>query len=144
MSLKDTLMSQMKEAMKAHDADTLGTLRLILSELKNFEIDNGAQDDAGVQKIIARMIKQWKDAMNDYQKGGRQDLVDEAQIKLNVLEKFLPAQMSEEEVRAIVQEVVSSMPQGEPGPVTGMVMKKVAGKADGSLVSRLVRELLAA
>jgi len=73
MSLKDDLTTQMKDAMRAHDADTLGTLRLILSELKNFEIDNGPQDDAGVQKIIARMIKQWKDATNDYKNGGRED-----------------------------------------------------------------------
>ena len=142
MSLKDTITSQMKEAMKARDSETLLTLRLILSELKNFEIDNGPQDDAGLQKIITKMVKQWKDAINDYKKGDRQDLIDEAQTKLDVLGKFLPQQMSEEEVRKIVQEVVDSMPEAQPGPATGMVMKKVAGKLDGAMVSRLVRELL--
>ncbi|MFZ5438137.1 MAG: GatB/YqeY domain-containing protein [Patescibacteria group bacterium] len=144
MSLKDDLMQQMKEAMRAKDAETLGTIRLLRSEIKNFEIDNGEQDDAGVQKIVARMIKQWKDAINDYKAGGREDLVVEAQQKLKVLEKFLPAQMSEEEVRKVVAEVVASAgDDAKPGPVTGMVMKKVAGKADGGLVARLVKELLA-
>ncbi len=144
MSLKDDLMQQMKEAMKAKDTETLGTIRLLRSEIKNFEIDNGEQDDAGVQKIVARMIKQWKDAINDYKAGGREDLVAEAQQKLKVLEKFLPAQMSEEEVRKLVAEVVASAgADAKPGPVTGMVMKKVAGKADGGLVAKLVKELLA-
>lgn len=144
MSLKDDLMQQMKEAMKAKDTETLGTIRLLRSEIKNFEIDNGEQDDAGVQKIVARMIKQWKDAINDYKAGGREDLVVEAQQKLKVLEKFLPAQMSEEAVRKLVAEVVvEAGADAKPGPVTGMVMKKVAGKADGGLVAKLVKELLA-
>jgi len=68
--------------------------------------------------------------------------VAEAAIKLAVLEKFLPAQMSEEELRKIVEEIVQSTPNAQPGPVTGMVMKKVAGKADGSMVAKIVRELL--
>lgn len=144
MSLKDDLMQQMKEAMKAKDTETLSTIRLLRSEIKNFEIDNGEQDDAGVQKIVARMIKQWKDAINDYKAGGREDLVVEAQQKLKVLEKFLPAQMSEEAVRKLVAEVVvEAGADAKPGPVTGMVMKKVAGKADGGLVAKLVKELLA-
>lgn len=142
MTLKETITSQMKDAMRAKDSETLGTLRLILSELKNFEIDNGEQDDAGVVKIISKMVKQWKDAINDYRAGDRQDLIDEAQLKLDVLEKFLPEQMNEDELRKIVEEVVNSLPDAKPGPVTGMVMKKVAGKADGGMVSKLVRELL--
>ena len=142
MSLKNEITEQMKNAMRSKDAETLGTLRLILSELKNFEIDNGEQDDAGVVKIISKMVKQWKDAINDYKNGGREDLVAEAQLKLDVLEKFLPEQMGEDELRKIVEEVVASLPDAKPGPVTGMVMKKVAGKADGGMVSKLVKELL--
>jgi len=142
MSLKNEITEQMKNAMRSKDAETLGTLRLILSELKNFEIDNGEQDDDGVVKIISKMVKQWKDAINDYKNGDREDLVAEAQLKLDVLEKFLPEQMSEDELRKIVEEVVASLPDAKPGPVTGMVMKRVAGKADGAMVSKLVRELL--
>ena len=143
MSLKADITNQMKEAMRAKDMDTLTTIRLVLSEIKNFEIDNGEQDDAGVQKIVGRMIKQWKDAINDYKTGGREDLVAEAQQKLNVLEKFMPEQMGEEELKKIVEETIAQVDNPQPGPVTGMVMKKVAGKADGATVSRMIRELLA-
>jgi uncharacterized protein YqeY len=142
MSLKADITNQMKEAMRAKDMDTLTTIRLVLSEIKNFEIDNGEQDD-GVQKIVGRMIKQWKDAINDYKTGGREDLVAEAQQKLNVLEKFMPEQMGEEELKKIVEETIVQVDNPQPGPVTGMVMKKVAGKADGATVSRMIRELLA-
>lgn len=143
MSLKADITNQMKDAMRAKDMETLTTIRLVLSEIKNFEIDNGEQDDAGVQKIVGRMIKQWKDAINDYKAGGREDLVAEAQQKLEVLEKFMPEQMGEEELKKIVEETIAQVDDPQPGPVTGMVMKKVAGKADGATVSRMIRELLA-
>ncbi len=142
MTLAQTIMEDMKNAMKAHDADTLGTIRLLRSEIKNFEIDNGVQDDAGVQKIVVRMIKQWKDAIEEYKKGNREDLVAEAEVKIKVLERYLPAQLSEDEVKKIVQEVITQSGQTQMGPVIGMVMKKVAGQADGGLVSRLVKEAL--
>jgi len=143
MSLKEEITQQMKNAMRAREMETLTTIRLLMSEIKNFEIDNGEQDDAGVQKIVSRMIKQWKDAINDYKAGNRADLVEEAEKKLVVLEQFLPAQMSEAEVRKIVAEVITTVTEAKPGPVTGMVMKKVAGKADGALVAKIVKELLA-
>lgn len=143
MSLKEEITQQMKNAMRAREMETLTTIRLLMSEIKNFEIDNGEQDDAGVQKIVSRMIKQWKDAINDYKAGNRADLVEEAEKKLVVLEQFLPAQMSEDEVRKIVTEVIATVTEVKPGPVTGMVMKKVAGKADGALVAKIVKELLA-
>jgi len=143
MSLKANITNQMKDAMRAKDMATLTTIRLVLSEIKNYEIDNGEQDDAGVQKIVGRMIKQWKDAINDYKAGGREDLVEEAKQKLEVLEKFMPEQMGEEELKKIVEETIAQVEDPKPGPVTGMVMKKVAGKADGAMVSKMIRELLA-
>jgi len=143
MSLKEEITQQMKTAMKAREMETLTTIRSLMSEIKNFEIDNGEQDDAGVQKIVARMIKQWKDAINDYKAGNRADLVEEAEKKIVVLEQFLPEQMSEAEVRKIAESVVASAgADAKPGPVTGMVMKQVAGKADGGTVAKIVRELL--
>lgn len=144
MTIAETIMEDMKTAMKAHDSETLGAIRLLRSEIKNFEIDNGVQDDAGVQKIVARLIKQWKDAIEEYKKGNRDDLVAEAEVKIKVLEKYLPAQLSEAEVKKIVEEVIAQSGQTQMGPLIGMVMKKVAGQADGGLVSRLVRESLAA
>lgn len=142
MSLKQTITEEMKQAMRDRNTEKLGTLRLLLSELKNFEIDHGEQDDAGVQKIVQRMIKQWKDAINDYKSGGRDDLVAEAESKITVLEEFMPEQMSEEDLRKIVEEVVAQSGQDKPGPVIGMVMKKVGSQADGGLVAKLVNQVL--
>lgn len=143
MTIKQTLTEQMKTAMKAGEKETLTTLRLLLSEIKNFEIDNGEQDDAGVQKLIARSIKQWQDALNDYQKASRADLVKEAEDRIALLKKFMPEQLSEEEIKKIVDEVLASSPNQAIGPVIGQVMKKTAGRADGGLVAKLVNEVLA-
>lgn len=134
----------MKAAMKSGDKETLLSLRLLLSEIKNFEIDNGEQDDAGVQKLIGRSIKQWKDALSDYQKGGREDLVQEAQTRIQVLEQFMPEQASEEDVKKVIEEVIAGLPEGarQKGPVIGQVMKRLAGTADGGMVARLVGEAL--
>ena len=74
MTLKQTLTDQMKTAMKSGDKEALTSLRLLLTDIHNFEIDNGEQDDTGVQKLVARAIKQWKDALVDYEKAAREDL----------------------------------------------------------------------
>ena len=81
MPLKQTITDDMKTAMKARAMDRLTVLRSLLSEIKNFEIDNGEQDDAGVQKVVAKMVKQIKESIAEYGKGGRQDLVDEEEAK---------------------------------------------------------------
>lgn len=142
MSLKDTLSNDMKQALRGKQADKLLTLRLLLSEIKNVEIDHGEQDDKGVQKIVTRMVKQWKEAEVDYKKGNRDDLVDEAQRRIKVLQAYLPVQMSDEELTAIVKEVTAASEDKTMGPIIGQVMKRVAGQADGGRVSQLVRELL--
>src|SRR3972149_6340671 len=126
MTIKQTLTEQMKTALKAGEKETLMTLRLLLSEIKNFEIDNGEQDDAGVQKLVARSIKQWKDALVDYEKGQRADLIKEAKDRIALLQKFLPAQLSEDEIKKTIQEVIAATPNPSAGPVIGQVMKKLA------------------
>jgi uncharacterized protein YqeY len=143
MNLKQTLTEKMKAAMKSGDKEGLGTLRMLLSEIKNFEIDNGEQDDAGVQKLVARSIKQWKDALVDYQKGGREDLIKEAEARIAFLGEFLPAQASEDDIKKVIQEVVSAMPNPSVGPVIGQVKAKLGNSADGGTVARLVNEALA-
>lgn len=145
MSLKQTLTDKMKDSMRSGDKETLGTLRMLLSEIKNFEIDNGEQDDAGVQKLIAKSIKQWKDALNDYQTGGRADLVQEAEERIALLEEFMPEQLSEAEIKATVEAVIADLPEGTkgPGPVIGQVMGKLGSQADGGLVAKLVNQLMA-
>ena len=132
----------MKNAMKAGEQARLTTLRLLLSEIKNFEIDHGEQDDAGVQVIVGKMIKQWRDALNDYKNGGREDLVQEAHERIQLLQEFMPEQASQEEIKQVIQEIIDATPTPSLGPITGQVMKKFVGKTDGDTVSKLVRQML--
>ncbi len=142
MSLKSQLTEDMKTAMKAHDSVRLNTIRFMISEIRNFEIDNGEQDDASVQKLMAKQVKQMKDAMTEFAQGGRQDLVDEEMVKVKILEAYLPQQMSDEDLQAIVDRVVSSATDKNMGMLMGQVMKEVAGQADGGRVSAMVKKAL--
>lgn len=144
MTLKQQLLEDMKTAMRAHDSMKLNTIRFLQADIKNVEIDNGEQDDAGVQKIIAKQIKQMKDAISDYQKGGRQDLVDEETQKVAILETYLPQQMSDDALTAIIDQVIADMGSDNMGQLIGAVMKKVAGQADGGRVSALIKAKLSA
>ncbi len=142
MTIKQTLMEDMKTAMRAHDSVKLNTIRMLISDVKNFEIDNGEQDDAGVQKIAAKLIKQWQDAMTDFVKAAREDLIAETQAKIDIMTAYLPQQLSDDQLKAVVDEVLAAAPVKSMGPVTGMVMKRVAGQADGSRVSAMVKAAL--
>lgn len=142
MTLKQTLTDRMKTALKSGDKEALGTLRMLLSEIRNFEIDNGEQDDAGVQQVVSRSIKQWKDALVDYQKAGRDDLSKEAEARIALLGEFLPAQASEEEIKAIIQGILDATPNASMGPVIGQVKAKLGNSADGATVARLVQQML--
>ncbi len=133
----------MKSAMRAREMDKLTTIRFILSEIKNFEIDNGEQDDAGVQKVIASQVKKMNDAINEFSAAGRTDLVDDEKAKVAVLAAYLPEQLSDAELQKIVDETVAVMGKDNQGALIGAVMKKVAGRADGGRVSNLVRAALA-
>jgi len=144
MSLKDQLMEDMKNAMRARDALKLGAIRFLQAEVRNVEIDNGDQDDAGVQKIVARQIKQMKDAITDYKTGDRADLIADEEAKIKVLEAYVPKQLSDAELQAIVAAVVAATPGGNMGQLIGQVMKQVEGQADGGRVSALIKAQLAA
>ena len=139
MSLKLTLIEDMKQAMRSGAALKRDTVRTVMSEVKNFEIDNGEQDDAGVQKIILKLVKQFQDAMNDFVKANREDLILETQQKLDILQAYLPQQMTELELQKIVAEVVAAAPVKAMGPIIGQVVKRVAGQADGSRISAAVK-----
>ncbi len=144
MSLSQQLIDDMKQAMKSGDKVKLDTVRFLRSQIKNFEIDNGEQDDLGVEKIVAKQVKQVKESIEEYQKAGRDDLVAEEEGKLKVLESYLPEQMSDEELNQVIKEVLSGLENPQMGPAIGQVMAKVQGKADGSKVSELVRQALSA
>jgi uncharacterized protein len=144
MSIKDQLVRDMKQAMRDRDSARLSVIRFLIAEVKNIEIDQGELDDAGVQKVIARQIKQIKDAVVDYQNAGRDERVAEEQQKVSLLESYLPAQLTDEELVAVVKATVAANPGKKQGEIIREVMAQTAGQADGGRVARLVQtELIA-
>lgn len=147
--LKQQLKDQLKEAMLAKDTLRTSVIRFILSGITYYEIQKGGAGyeatDEDVMAVINKEVKQRKDSIEQFQNAGRQDLVDKEQAELTILETYLPEQMSEEEVKKLVGEAVAQTGASAPsdmGKVMGALMSKVKGKADGTLVSRLVREAL--
>lgn len=151
MSLQQQISDDWKEAMKARDPkkDALGLIR---TELKNHAISTraaGAQGtelgDEQVLDVLAKMAKQRRESIEEYKKGGRQDLVDKEALELSVIEAYLPQPLSREELAALVDETVretgaSSMK--EMGKVMGALMPKVKGRADGKQLQELVKQKL--
>lgn len=146
MDLKDRVSEDCKTALKAGDKLRLSTLRMLLSEIKNAEIaKRGELTDEEEQQVASREARKRKEAIEEFAKGGRQDLVDKETFELGVLEAYLPEQMGEEEVRGIVTstiEEVGATSPGDLGKVMSAVMPKVKGKADGKMINQLVREML--
>ncbi len=142
ISIKQKLQDDMKTAMKSHDSLKLGVVRFLMSLIKNVEIDHGEQTDASIVSIVQTEIKKTKDAMTDFVKGGRQDLVDQEQLKIAVMEGYLPTQLSDEELTTKIKSIIASSGETHPGKLTGMVMSQVKGQADGTRVSKLIAEFL--
>ena len=147
MSLKDQITEDMKNAMRAKDSERLGTIRLLLAALKQKEIDERVVlDDAAVVAIVDKLIKQRKDSIEAFQKAERKDLADKEAAELLVLQAYLPARLSLEEVTAEVQANVTGLGAtgpGDMGKVMGAVKAKLAGKADMGQVSAAVKAALA-
>ena len=147
MSLKEKINEDMKAAMRAKDAERLGAIRLLTAAIKQKEVDERVtlDDDTAVIAIVDKLIKQRKDSIDAFQKAGRQDLADKEQAELAVLQVYLPARMSAEEVaaevKAIVAEVGASGP-GDMGKVMGAAKQRLAGKADMGQVSAAVKQAL--
>jgi uncharacterized protein len=142
MSLKDQLMEDMKNAMRARDSVRLGVVRFLRSEIKNIEIDHGEQDDKGILKIISRQVKSMKDANSEYSKADRKDLIEDNDSKIKILEEYLPTQLSDEDLEKIVAEVIANADEKHMGKIIGQVVAKADGKADGGRISQMVRKLL--
>ncbi len=146
MTLKEQITEDMKAAMRAHEAERLGTIRLLLAACKQKEVDERVVlDDAAVVAIVDKLIKQRKDSIAAYEGAGRQDLADKEKAEMRVLEAYLPARLSEAEVleavKALVAQVGASGP-ADMGKVMGAAKKALAGKADMSMVSSAVKALL--
>ena len=134
MSLKATILNDIKIAMKAKDKETLGTVRMLTAAIKQVEVDERRElSDADVLGIVSKMIKQRKDAADQFEQANRQDLQDKELAEIVILEAYLPEQLSNEEVAAIVKEVIDSIGatgMQDMGKVMGLVKDKVAGQAD--------------
>lgn len=147
MSLKDRITEDMKAAMRAKEAERLGTIRLLLAALKQKEVDERITlDDAMVIAIVDKLIKQRKDSIAQFTTAGRQDLVDKESAELQVLEAYLPARLSAEQVAAEVAKLVTELGASGPadmGKVMGAAKQRLAGNADMGLVSAAVKQALA-
>lgn len=145
MSLKEILLQDMKEAMKAkaEGKTALAVIRMIRSAIRNKEIDEKIElDDAGVGAVIAKEMKQRKESLVEFEKAGRDDLIAQIKDEIMVLEKYMPKQLSPEEVRQIVVRTIAGKSSITMGEVMKLVMPQVQGKADGRIVSQVVKELL--
>jgi len=139
--LRDKLTDQMKQAMKAKDVLRLSALRYLMSLVKNKEIDKKSElTDEEVMGLVKTEVKKRREAVEQFKKGGRDDLVAEEEEKIKVLEEFLPEQMSREEIEKVVEKVRGDV--DDFGQVMGKVMNEVKGKADGKLVSEVVKNKL--
>lgn len=149
MSLETKIMAEMKEAMKAKNEGVLRALRAIKAEIIKAKTDPGAGgeiDEATEQKFLQKMMKQRKDALAIFEQQGRADLAEKEREEMAVIEKFLPAQLSEEAIRTALQQIITDTGASSPadmGRVMGVATKQLAGQADGKLISQLVKTLLA-
>jgi hypothetical protein len=152
MSLKDQITEDMKTAMRAKDTERLGTIRLLLAAIKQKEVDERVVlDDVAVVAIVDKLIKQRKDSIEAFQKAERTDLADKEAAELTVLQAYLPARLSAEEVTATVKAIVAELSAelgrnvgpGDMGKVMGAVKFQLAGKADMGQVSAAVKAALA-
>ncbi|MDF2564370.1 MAG: hypothetical protein K0Q53_765 [Massilibacillus sp.] len=148
MSLKEQLTEDMKQAMKAKEAGKLrlSVIRMVRSAIKNVEIDSKKElAEEGVLDIVSKEVKMRRDSMEEFKKANRQDLVDQLEQEIAILLPYLPQQLTEAEVRALVSESVAASGATTPkdmGKVMALLMPKVKGRADGKLVNNIVRELL--
>ena len=147
MSLKETLMNDMKQAMKDKDTLTKNVVTMVRAAILQIEKDKKIElDDDGVLDVIAKQVKQRKDALEEFTKGGRDDLVELTQNELGILLNYLPQQLTKEELTVIVKEAVEKLKiteMKEMGKVMGEVMPKVKGRADGKAINEIVKEILA-
>ena len=147
MSLKDQITEDMKSAMRAKETTRLGAIRLLLAAIKQREVDERiVVDDAGVIATVEKMIKQRKDSISQFEKAGRDDLVAIEVSEMTILQAYLPAQLSDAEVEAVVAAAVASTGASGPqdmGKVIAALKAQLAGKADMGKVSGLVKAALA-
>ena len=146
MSILNQLNEDMKKAMRAKERDKLTTIRMIKASIQNEEIKKGAElNDEEILAILSREKKQRLESFTEFEKAGREDLTEKLTAELEVVEKYLPEQLSDEEVRTLVKETIAEVgaeSMQDMGTVMSNVMPKLQGRADGGQVNAMVRELL--
>ena len=146
MDLKEQLKEDLKSAMKDKDTVRKSVVQLIKAGVLQIEKDNKVTlDDSGVLEVIAKQLKQRRDSLPEYEKSGRDDLIAQLKREMEILMEYLPPQLTEDELRAIVKEAVESTGASsvkDMGKVMAAVMPKTKGRADGKEINRIARELL--
>lgn len=147
MSLEENVMTQLKAAMKSKDQAALRSIRAIKAAILLTKTDGSGKelDQAGEIKLLQKLVKQRQDSLDIYKKQGRADLAKVEEEEIAVIQKFLPEQMSEEELTSIVKEIVAQTGASgmkDMGKVMGAASQKVAGKADGKTLASIVKQLL--
>jgi hypothetical protein len=146
MTLKIQLTEAMKNAMRAKDKPRLGAIRLILAEVKRIEVDERIDvADERLLSILDKMVKQRRDSINQFQSAGRQELADIEIFEINVIQEFLPTSLTDDEISAMVNNAISqtgAQSMRDMGKVMGLLRPQILGRADGGLVSGLVKNAL--
>ena len=148
MALKEQLMADFKEAMKAHDEVAKNTISFARAAIKQYEVDHREElDDDGIVAILSKQVKMRKDALADFEKAGRTDLIDSYKSEIEILKRYLPEQLSDEKIREIIKGTAAELGieggMQNMGKLMGAVMGKVKGVADGNDVRKVIEEFLA-
>ncbi len=145
MSLKETLMEDMKNSMKNKDTIKKNTITMVRAAIKQREVDERIElSDGDVLDIISKQVKEKRAAIEEFKRGNRQDLVDLTNSEIDILLEYLPTQLSEEEVEAIVKEVIAEVnatSMKDIGMIMKTVMPRVKGRTDGNIVNKVVRKI---
>ena len=147
MAIKEKLMADFKEAMKAHDEVAKNTISFARAAIKQYEVDHREElDDDGIAAILSKQVKMRKDALADFEKAGRTDLIDSYKSEIEILKRYRPEQLSDEKIREIIKGTAAELGieggMQNMGKLMGPVMAKVKGLADGNQVKQLVQEFL--
>ncbi|RLB43761.1 MAG: GatB/YqeY domain-containing protein [Deltaproteobacteria bacterium] len=146
MSLADQITQDFKEALRAKDELRLSCLRMLKTAIKNKQVEKGRElKDEEIQSVISSLVRKGREAAAEFLKGGRQDLAEKEEKEVEVFSRYLPEQLSEEEIESVLREIILEVNASSPkdmGRVMKAAMSKVAGKADGKVVSGIAKRLL--
>ncbi len=143
----EQIQDDIKSALKARERERLGTLRMLLAEIKNEKIRSGQEvDDDAFIRLVKKAVKQRKDSVEQYRGGGREELAAKEEREIEILEVYLPQQVGEDEIRKAIEELVAAEGLSGPraiGPIMKAMIARFGGAADGKLINRIARDVLA-